>query len=372
MDMTRGILGAFVALLLISCNPLGKNPPEFEVKDKTVLVYMVANNNLSGNATSNIQDMKNGYIPQDDNLLVYLHDTKNYPVLLQLNKDKDGAVVQDTVYRFPIRNSALPETLKSVMAVTKTMFPANEYGLFLWSHGTGWLPEGYYSTKSFGSENGEEMDIKDLAKALPYKLSFVVFDACLMGSIEVAYQLKDSVDYVVSSPAEILTDGFPYGKIMQHIFRTPTDLQGVAKEYYDYYNSLSGSSRSATISVVRTKALEDVAAAAAPLFEKYRDKFTTLNQYSVQRYYRDNKQWFFDFGDLVNQLAGEQEATPVIQALHNAVIYKAATPNFLGIQIDPQRYSGLSTYIPLAPSDPELDAYYKGLQWNEDVKMLAY
>ena len=370
MGKLKGIYLAFVALVLISCDPVGKTPPEFEVKEKTVLIYMVANNNLSSSAEDNISDMKNGYLPESDNLLVYLHDTKNEPVLLRLYKGSDGMAVQDTVYRFPIRNSAEPETLKSVMSVTRTMFPANEYGLFLWSHGTGWLPEGYYASKSFGSENNVEMDIKDLVKAMPYKVSYVVFDACLMGSIEVAYQMKDSVDYIVSSPAEILTDGFPYGKIMQYLFRTPVDLQSVAKEYYDHYNSQYGSARSATISVVRTKALEEVAAAAAPLFEKYRDKLSQLNQYSVQRYYRSEKKWFFDFGDLMIQLAGEKEATPVIQALHNAVLYKASTPEFLGVRIDPEKYFGLSTYIPLAPSDPELDAYYKEYQWNKDVQML--
>lgn len=371
--MTRlySIFWIIVALTLVSCDPIGKNPPEFEQKDKTVLIYMVANNNLHSSAGSNIQDMKGGYIPEDGNLVVYLHDTKNNPVLLHLNKDKEGRVVQDTAYRFPIRNSAEPETLTSVMSVTRTMFPAREYGMFLWSHGTGWLPEGYYSTKSFGSENGVEMDIKDLAKALPYKLSFIVFDACLMGSIEVAYQLKDSVDYIISSPAEIISYGFPYGKIMEHIFQTPTDLQGVAKEFYDYYNSQSGSSRSATISLVRTSALAEVAEAAAPIFDKYREKLSSFDQYSVQRYYRSNKKWFFDFGDLMNQLAGVEEATPVIRALNNAVIYKAATPSFLGVQIDPEKYSGLSTYIPLAPSDPELDAYYKLFQWNKDVQMLV-
>lgn len=369
--MLKGIFWTLVALILISCDPIGKNPPEFEVKDKTVLIYMVANNNLSSSATSNLDDMKQGHIPDDDNLLIYMHDTKNIPVLLQLHKGADGNTVQDTVYRFPIRNSAEPETLKSVMAVTRTMFPANEYGLFLWSHGTGWLPEGYYSTKSFGSDNGVEMDVKDLVNALPYKLSFVVFDACLMGSIEVVYQMKDSVDYVVSSPAEILTDGFPYNKIMEHIFRTPIDLQSVAKEYYDYYNSQYGSSRSATISVVKTKALEDVAAAAAPLFAKYRENINTLNQNSVQRYYRENRKWFFDFGDFIKKIAGEQEAAPVIEALEKAVLYKAATPDFLGVKINPDKYSGLSTYIPLNPSDPELDAYYKEFQWNKDVQMLA-
>lgn len=371
MGMLKGIFCVLAAFVLMSCDPIGKNPPEFEVKDKTVLIYMVANNNLSSNATSNIDDLKSGYIPEEDNLLIYLHDAKNIPILLKLHKGTDGKTLQDTVYRFPIRNSAEPETLTSVMSVTKTMFPANEYGMFLWSHGTGWLPEGYYSTKSFGAENGVEMDIKDLVKALPYKLSFVVYDACLMGSIEVAYQMKDSVDYIISSPAEILSNGFPYGKIMEHIFRTPTDLQGVAKEFYDFYNSQSGSSRSATISVVKAKALEEVAAAAAPLFEKYRDKLSSFSQNDVQRYYRSDRKWFFDFGDLMIQLAGEQEATPVMEALDKAVIYKAATPEFLGIKINPKKYSGLSTYIPLYPSDPELDAYYKELQWNKDVQMLA-
>ena len=371
MGKLKGIFLAFVALVLMSCDPIGKNPPEFETKEKTVLIYMVANNNLSSNATSNIDDLKAGYIPEDGNLIVYLHDTKNIPILLQLHKGTEGRIIQDTVYRFPIRNSAEPETLKSVMAVTKTMFPAKEYGMFLWSHGTGWRPDGYYSTKSFGSEDGVEMDIKDLVNALPYKLSFVVFDACLMGSIEVAYQMKDSVEYVVSSPTEILSDGFPYGRIMEHIFRTPTDLQSVAKEYYDHYNSQNGSIRSATISVVKTKALEDVAAAAAPVFEKYRDNIKTLSQYSLQRYYRENKKWFFDFGDFIKKLAGDQEAAPVIEALDKAVIYKAATPEFLGVKIDPDRYSGLSTYIPLNPSDPDLDAYYKEFQWNKDVQMLA-
>ena len=57
-------------------------------------------------------------------------------------------------------------------------------------------------------------------------------------------------------------------------------------------------------------------------------------------------------------------------ALEKTVIYKAATPWFLDFTIDPQRYSGLSTYIPLAPSDPELDAFYAKFDWNRDTGMI--
>ena len=59
MGKFKSIFLAFAALTLICCDPIGKTPPQFEVKEKTVLIYMVANNNLSSNAEDNIIDMKN-------------------------------------------------------------------------------------------------------------------------------------------------------------------------------------------------------------------------------------------------------------------------------------------------------------------------
>lgn len=365
-----------IAFVTIACDPVNEEPPVYTVKDKTVLIYMVGNNNLSSNAVQNLSDLKKGYIPQEDgNLLVYYHTANTSPYLFNIYEDKDGVVVQDTVYRFPVQNSAEAASLTSAMKIVQTMYPAREYGLFLWSHGTGWLPEGYYAEnpKSFGSENGVEMDIAELEAALPYKLSYVIFDACLMGGVEVAYQLKDSVDYVLASPAEILSDGFPYSKIMQHLFRSPADLQSVAKEYFDYYNAQSGSSRSATISLVKTSALNKVAEASTVIFEKYRDAVSTFDASGVQRYYRSDKYWFYDFGDYITQLAGE-DAAPLLKALDNAVVYKAATPKFLlssgGFTIDPQRYSGLSIYIPNNTPDPVLTEFYKKLKWNNDTEYI--
>ena len=359
-----------VSLFAVSCEPVNGIAPEFQVKDKTVLIYMVGNNNLSSYASSNLRDLKKGFVPSDDNLLVYYHTTSQSPVMLQLRTDESGAVVQDTVYRFPVRNSSTAESLKSALQVTHTMFPANEYGLFLWSHGTGWLPQGQYS-KSFGEESGYEIEITDLVKAFPYKFSFVVFDACLMGCVEVAYQMRDSVDYVIASPAEILSNGFPYANIMKHLFKTPADYVSVAEEYYNHYNSMSGQSRSATVSVVKTSELENLAIETRKVFDKYRENIPLLKYYSVQGYYRFNKYWFYDFGDFIKTIAGEEDAAPVMAALEKAVIYKAATPWFLDFTIDPQRYSGLSTYIPLAPSDPELDAFYAKFDWNRDTGMIV-
>lgn len=372
MKIFKYILVSFALLFTaISCDPVSQDPAEYPQQQKSVLVYMVANNNLSQQAENNINSMKYGYIPENDNLLVYLHNTKGNPILLKLQKEGNGKIAQDTVYRFPPQNSADPAALTSALKVCQTMYPAKEYGLILWSHGTGWLPKGYYNkTRSFGLDGTNEMDIMDLAAALPYKLDFVLFDACLMGGIEVAYQLKDSVDYVISSPNEILSDGFPYSEIMQHIYRSPMELEAVAKEYYDCYNSQSGSSRSASISVVKTSELAEVAAQAKAIFSKYgaNGNFgnNNIDTLQIQKYYRSGKHWYYDVNGLMEQLAGE-DAAKFTEALQKAVIYKAATPDFLGVKIDKEKFSGLSTYIPSQNADSTLLSYYKKLRWNEDT-----
>ncbi|MBR2437840.1 MAG: hypothetical protein IKB26_02230, partial [Bacteroidales bacterium] len=85
--MRRYFILFILALISVACDPVSENAPEFEQKQKTVLVYMVANNNLSSNAENNLSSMKGGYIPSDDNLLVYMHLSNSTPVLLRLHKD---------------------------------------------------------------------------------------------------------------------------------------------------------------------------------------------------------------------------------------------------------------------------------------------
>ncbi len=367
--MKKYLMLLVAVMVAISCDPVKENEPEFVHRDKTVLVYMVANNNLSSQAESNLSAMKQGYLPSEDNLLVYMHLSNRTPILLKLYKDERGAVMQDTVYRFPAQNSSDFKSLQSVLNISRTMYPADKYGLVLWSHGTGWLPEGYYS-KSFGSDAGKEMDVKDLASSLPFKMEFILFDACLMGGVEVVYELKDSVNYIISSPTEILSQGFPYSRIMQHIYRTPMGLQDVAKEYYDFYNSKSGSMRSATISMVKCSELESLAAETSKIIKEYGENRSGIDTLSLQRYYRGGKHWFYDFGDYIHELSGGNDSG-FRNALEKAVVYKAATPNFLEITVDPDKYSGLSTYIPSPTADPLLLEYYSKFKWSRDTGYLS-
>ncbi|QOJ13239.1 MAG: hypothetical protein HRU75_00695 [Planctomycetia bacterium] len=100
-------------------------------------------------------------------------------------------------------NMADPGTLSSFIAWSKTNFPADKYALILFEHGGGWKGVCLDDTSNVGGKRdalfmGELRD--GLANGLgSTKLELLVFNACLMGMIEVAYQVQPYTKYVVFS-----------------------------------------------------------------------------------------------------------------------------------------------------------------------------
>ena len=371
-----------MALTLFSCKKAETEEIVVVKRPKTVLLYMVANNNLSYDAENSISRLQNGYIPAEEgNLLVYKHCAGMDPVLLHIKKGEEGTVVADTAYRFPPRVSATKSALTQALNVTQALFPADSYGLILWSHGTGWIPplassssaaqevSGSAPQRTFGLDGKVELEIRDLAQAIPYKLSFMLMDACFMGGIETAYEVKDSVDYYIGSPAEILTESFPYHKIMQHIFKSTPDYAAVCKEYYDYYNAKSGAERSATVALMDCSKLAEVAEVAKRVFDQYGESIASLDLSLLQPYFRGSSStYFYDLKDLVDAIADASLSAEFAAALERAVPYKASTPYFIELPI--RSFCGVSTYVPGNPADTKLADYYKQYKWNQATGMI--
>ena len=372
-----------MALTLFSCKKAETEEIVVVKRPKTVLLYMVANNNLSYDAENSISRLQNGYIPAEEgNLLVYKHCAGMDPVLLHIKKGEEGTVVADTAYRFPPRVSATKSALTQALNVTQALFPADSYGLILWSHGTGWIPplassssaaqeqrSGSCPERTFGLDGKVELEIRDLAQAIPYKLSFMLMDACFMGGIETAYEVKDSVDYYIGSPAEILTESFPYHKIMQHIFKSTPDYAAVCKEYYDYYNAKTGSVRSATVALMDCSKLAEVAEVAKRVFDQYGESIASLDLSLLQPYFRgSSSKYFYDLKDLIDAIADASLSAEFAAALERAVPYKATTPYFIELPI--RSFCGVSTYVPGNPADTKLADYYKQYKWNQATGMI--
>lgn len=402
--------------------------PDREVETytrKVLLLYSAGFNSISSYLKEDIGDLEDGWVPKlrkaDDVLLVYSHQPKKRgqysemtePVLFRMYSDNDGKIIKDTLIRYEAGTiSADAAQLNSVLTYVKDHFKAKSYGLIYSSHATGYLPSGFYSNpngyffdeeplrqmslqsaaapvpvpyidpteglggpavKSVGQDvHGQtayETDIREFAEAIPMKLDYILFDACLMGGIEVAYELAGKCDKVGFSQAEVLAEGFNYKTLTSHLLanREESSPYDVCRDYFLQYDKLSGDDRSATISLVDCNRLDDLAKVCKELFEKYSDKISRLNHNSVQRFYRGGHHWFFDLQSILeNVLIDEDESERLEAALANCIIYKGATPSFMpnysGFNID--TFSGFSMYLP-SYGHPELDRYYKTLKWNQ-------
>jgi len=230
----------------------------------------------------------------------------------------------------------------------------------------------YPLVKTFGRDGREEMELDQLVSAIsdfPGRLSFILFDACLMGGIEVAYSLRNVTDWIIASPAEIIANGFPYGQIMQPIFLPKPDLEEVCAAFYRFYNEQSGELRSATIALYRTESLPELAASVKSIFEANRDKLNSFVPTGLQYYDRltSSPHLFYDLDHFIKQIATSTEYAGFSQIFDKVVTYKQATPFFLSIPIN--HYGGISTYIPTG-SQTTLREAYKKTDWNKAVGLL--
>lgn len=347
---------------------------------RTVIVYMAADNNLYNFAISNIIDMQTAMGNVNGKLIVYLDPqssaTPPTPRILEIQHSDKRIVSSPVVKEYSEQNSASPEVMEQVITDIVAMYPSDSYGLVLWSHGTGWMPKGSYApllrspmfgifgdhplVKTFAQDGNNEMEITNLAKHLPVKFDFILFDVCLMGGIEVVYELRHNADYIVASAAEVLALGFPYNEIIPYFFEEKANLVGMAQSFMNYYNSLSGEYRSATISVTKTYELDSLARITRTLLRNREHIADTLHLNEIQKYDRLSKTVFFDFEDFMEQMCLDRDLSDFKEQLSKTVIYKGHTSKFLNVY-DINRSCGLSCYIPLT-GEPLNDAYSK-FEW---------
>lgn len=379
------------ALFCTSCDWFGWGE---EKETYTVLFYLAADNSLSsyaeenlfGRENSDIQGIVDGYMPSADDeeniLLVYYDLGDEYgPKLSRFYRGHDDKVYEQTLVKYPVnQNSATMETLEAVIADAETVYPSTRHGLILWSHGTGFLPEGYGDSNegkrkslltSFAEERSREIELQDLRKVLsPIHYDYIIFDCCLMGGVEVAYELKDCADYIAFSQTEIMAVGLQYGTMMNRLFNIPyteNAVIAVSQDYMDYYFSLPENDQCATWSVVKCSELPALAEVCSIIFEDNRDKIATLDRSDIQNYYRFSTKWFFDLDDFIGRIAEDEQYGRFTAALNRALVYRNATSRFLSIDI--RHYCGLSTYIPYS-GYPQLNTYYSKLLWNEAVGLV--
>lgn len=379
--------------ILTSCKEDDPKPdpgpvlPQHQSK-RTVLIYAVASNDLYYDWLNDRDEILQGAaridgLGEDIQVAIYsVIPKEETPTLSWLTKVDGDWTFSDVKVYDRSRFSTDPERMKEVIGDVFELFPAENFGLVMWSHATGWTPS--FSDhqmnqnsvkKAFGQEiynpDGtyryvDQCDIIELVEAIPEGLfDYVWFDCCYMGSIEVAAEMSSKVPMMVAYPSEVWSEGMPYDIILPYITAPEADIVGGARKFSEYFTTKN---RAFTIGVYDL-ASADFANIANRLAEALWYDVTFDNYKGAQNYARSPYGPFYDVYDLsLKSLAmvnTVQPAQNVRSALKPLVIYRDCSEvNLSGRPWYKELYSGISAHRP-ATASSEAEEYYAKTKWGK-------
>ncbi|EJW93735.1 clostripain family protein [gut metagenome] len=304
----------------------------------------------------------------EKNQVAIFYDNGKTSTLTQLVvNNKTGRTEHKVIEQYTQESlSTDPAFMKAVLKKITTLMPADSYGLILSSHGGGWVPSNLFdqhtaSTRFIGQDGSKFMEIPQLAEALDgIKMRYILFDACLMSSVEALYTLRKTADYFIASPTEVLASGFPYKEIVPMLFQD--NLKGACEAFINKYRLSSG-----TIALVQSDKLDALAAAMKDVRTAAgNNKQVDCN--AIQGYEGLKPHLFYDLEQYAEALTSDVGAFKT--ALKETVIYEAHTSSFItGYQKDPVRLPkscGLSCFID-SGKFPETQKAWLATDWAKAI-----
>ena len=346
---------------------------------RAVIVYVMGENSLSYAAQTDLNEIRSavGQIPDSCAMAVYFDNSRTdiKPQILLFDKTHG----EQTLLTYGADQTSTDSTvmLSALRFITQKV-QADEYGLILWSHGSGWLPArktiGIDNKRNNSSNSGVEMEITTLRGVLEnvgVHWAYIFYDACFMQCIEVAYELRQLTDWSIGSPAEIPAFGAPYDRLMPYLFQQTGYAQSITEQYYNFYRDDTG----LLLSAIRSDELESLARATVDVLS-HTDELPTdgIQQYCAYSSQTGWKSEFFDMGSCMARWLNADDYKQWSQALERAVPYRYSSDTwptsyssvFEAKLTDAEHYTGISMYVPF-PDRSQQETAWKRYQWYRDA-----
>ena len=336
-----------VTFLLCACR---NDENEERVFPRVLIVYLGGDSNLSGETLAKVSALQDGWQEREVPVLVYVDDASMCGSCLLRLAWEEGYSFLDTLAIHEEENSASAGTLRRVVEEVLGRYPAASYGLLLFSHASGWLPAGTLQypldglSRSLIIDDGEgmrqEMELADFASALPDGMfDFIVFETCLTANVELVHALRHKTAYIVASAAEIVSPGFTpvYPVALASLLDTRGSLVDHLREFAgSYFDRASGDARyysSATISVIATAALDELASMAHEIYREVAP-FTAFDD--LQRFDRPGQYGdvpalarYFDLEQYVERVASPAMHMRFREVMERVILHEWHTSGFL-------------------------------------------
>lgn len=373
------VAAAFLLSSLISQTALAAA----QEKEWTMLVFINGHNNLDHFGKKDINEMEQVGSTDQVNVVVQWASLKNKTTKrLLVEKDSDkNQVTSPTVQDLPTVDMGDYRNLVDFIRWGHENYPARHYFVVVWNHGTGWhklaldgspiqtwdisiddLTKNAITTYQLG------LAMEDASKIIGRKIDIYGSDACLMGMIEVAHQMKDSVQYFIGSEDLEPGDGWPYEQVLARWNSlSPATAEDIAKFLPEVYVA-SYKNESTTLSSYDLRHIDSLTTSLANLRAVMTNQNSSTKAAlkgavtsSLKFYKRD----YVDLGDFLVKIgarAGIQQYMPQItsvqEELKKFVVANQTTGKFKQAQ-------GLAIWLPsTAMQYTKYEKLYSELSFN--------
>jgi len=267
-----------------------------------------------------------------------------------------------------------PQTLNDFIRWGQHFAPAEHYLVITWGHGCGWMVDDDTlrggKAKSFCDDEGFDpnctsINSAEISLALEgaHHIDVLAMDNCMMAMFEVAYQVRQQVDYLTVSEEEIPDRGFDYRDYLDKLTRAhgnmlPATLaQLIASnnvstwQHYGFGNTLTDSTVLPGKTIAAASALHILAQRLTAVHHRYsralRRARTECMQFGMVTDYAEPSN-LIDLCDYLQRLIlyvpdsiVRKDARIAEQAVHACVLSNHASPPYTFA-------NGLSIYVPPA------------------------
>jgi hypothetical protein len=215
---------------------------EVMIKDWTLLLYWDADNNLEFCTEFALATWEAALTTDDDVSVVAMVDmlAENGTWIYEIH---DGT--SEAVETMPEQDMSDSNVLKDFVLYGMRNYPAEKTMLVMQDHGYSW--RGLCVDETDG---GDIMTIDAMAQAIRDARSendgigvdILAMDACSMATIEIAYELRETVPWFVASQSVVPYDGLPYDMMIRSLVEEPemsaeSFSSLIADQYLEYYSS---------------------------------------------------------------------------------------------------------------------------------------
>ena len=398
--MKKFLIGICSLLILLSsCREIKDFPqPDKPASEMTILAYLVANNDLDDDLLANIGAMYDGLAEMDQQatLLVYWDGktamgTNNAKHLIlkyqtdgkgninglpavDINAPLDdvlevGEIVKEYDTQYSVDKMVMAQVLKDMVA----MAPTHKLGLVFGSHGSSWL-NSIYTSRAFGQDGSGDntMPIPDMVEAVSSvnkTFEFILFDACYMGTAEVAYAFRNVCNYQISSAMEVPAYGFPYEDFMKYLYAGKMETyQSACRSFIDYYQSIytgGGTGAWGTVALIDSKEVGNLVSEIKNEIVEHKDALSNYKTSHLQEYGKTSGPYIAcDLGQMMSDLNGGSMPMAFSNQLSKTILYKECMEKArpASYAVNASNYSGLGIYIPVEKR-PKWNEYFKTLDW---------